>query len=71
MDLGNTDALEDGRAFTFQLSKEAFGSSNKLAIFSSDMHALWFGGAISGFTICIYIKCQISTIQLTLSMILE
>ena len=51
-----SDALKDGRSLSFQLSEEAFGSSDKQILFSSDVHALCFEGDISGSVICMFIK---------------
>lgn len=50
------DALADGRASTFLISEEAFGSTAKKALFLSDIHALSCGGEMSGGIICLYIK---------------
>lgn len=50
------ETLKDGRAHSFQLCKDAFGSTTKHVIFLSDIHALCSGGEISGSTICYYIK---------------
>lgn len=50
------EALKDGLTYPFKLSEEAFGSSQKQVLFLSDVHALCFGGEISGSTICIYIQ---------------
>ena len=51
-----SDALKDGQTWSFELSEEAFGSSKKNVLFLSDVHALCFGGEISGSTICVFIK---------------
>lgn len=48
--------LKDGRSHPFQLSKEAFGSTDKKCLFKSDFKALCFGGEISGGVICMFIK---------------
>lgn len=49
-------ALTDGQVSTFLLSEEAFGSTNKKAIFLPDVHALCSGDEISGSIICMFIK---------------
>ncbi|KAL1816639.1 hypothetical protein ACET3Z_019213 [Daucus carota] len=48
--------LKDGRSHPFQLSKEAFGSTDKKCLFKSDFKALCFGGEISGGVICMFIN---------------
>lgn len=51
-----SDTLKDGRSHSFQLSQEAFGSTDKQCLFQSDIKALCFGGEISGAVICMFIK---------------
>ena len=50
------DALADGRAMSFELSKEAFGCTKKQVIFLSDIHAVCSGGEMSGSIICLFIQ---------------
>lgn len=50
------NALAEGKVSTFLLSDEAFGSTNKKAIFLSDVHALCAGDEISGSIISMYMK---------------
>lgn len=51
-----SDTLKDGRTLAFKLHEDAFGSGKKNVMFLSDVHALCFGGEISGSTICYFIK---------------
>ncbi|KAL1823541.1 hypothetical protein ACET3Z_010319 [Daucus carota] len=51
-----SDALKDGRSQPFQLSQEAFGSTDKSCLFKSDISALCFGGEISGSVISMFIN---------------
>lgn len=51
-----SEALTDGRTCSFELCEDAFGSNKKQVIFLSDVHALCFGGEISGSIICMYIQ---------------
>lgn len=51
-----SDTLKDGRTYAFKLQEDAFGSGKKNVMFLSDVHALCFGGEISGSTICYFIK---------------
>lgn len=50
------DALSDGWTITFNMCREAFGSTKKQCLFLSDVHALCTRGEISASIICIYIK---------------
>ena len=51
-----SDALKDGRSQPFQLSQEAFGSTDKRCLFKSDISALCFEGEISESVISMFIK---------------
>lgn len=50
------DRMADGRAMYFELSQNAFASTEKQALFLSDIHALCSGGEIAASVICIFIK---------------
>lgn len=50
------DALREGNAVCFELSKDAFGYARKQYMFLNDIHVVCAGGEICGSVICIFIQ---------------